>query len=118
MTRQPVPEPTFDAQAVKTKLSERLAELERLADAGGEARAPVELDQASVGRLSRMDAMQGQAMAIETQRRREVERRRIERTLARIEAGEYGWCTACGEEIGSKRLALDPTVPTCIGCAG
>ncbi len=43
----------------------------RAADAETEGeRAPVELDQQTVGRLSRMDALQVQAMALETSRRR------------------------------------------------
>ncbi len=38
-------------------------------DTNKDSTKPVILDQASVGRLSRINAMQGQAMAIETQRR-------------------------------------------------
>ncbi len=80
-------------------------------------RQPVELDQARLGRLSRMDALQGQAMALETERRRVVEIKRIDAALARIDDGSYGDCLACGEEIAPERLASDPTAPLCIGCA-
>ena len=86
------------------------------AETSGE-RAPVELDQQAVGRLSRMDALQVQAMALETSRRRRVELRRITSALARIDEGEYGYCLECGEEIAARRLELDPTVPLCIDCA-
>lgn len=78
---------------------------------------PVELDQSRVGRLSRMDALQGQAMAQETERRRKNEMQRIEGALARIKDGEYGYCVTCGEEISKKRLELDPSLPLCIDCA-
>ena len=78
---------------------------------------PVELDQTRVGRLSRMDALQGQAMAQETERRRKNELLRIEAALARLEDGEYGYCVTCGEEISEKRLTLDPSTPLCIDCA-
>jgi len=89
------------------------------AEASTEAdRAPVELDQQSVGRLSRMDALQVQAMALEQSRRRSAEIRRIDAALARIESGDYGWCLDCGEEIGEKRLRLDPAAPFCVDCAG
>ncbi len=74
-------------------------------------------DQARLGRLSRMDAMQVQAMAGEVARRREVEIGRIDAGLKRIEEGEYGYCVSCGDEIAVKRLELDPTAPTCIACA-
>jgi len=77
----------------------------------------VELDQASVGRLSRMDAMQGQAMAIASQQRSENQLRLIEAALARIAAGDYGICLRCEEDINPRRLALDPTLPLCIACA-
>ncbi|MBR46478.1 MAG: molecular chaperone DnaK [Rhodospirillaceae bacterium] len=85
-------------------------------DAEG-ARRPVELDQTRVGRLSRMDALQGQAMAQETARRRDNELARIDAALKRIEEDEYGYCLACGELIAAKRLDLDPTAAVCVTCA-
>lgn len=84
---------------------------------GAEGQKVVELDQNAVGRLSRMDALQGQAMAQATQARRAAMRKRIAAALARIDEGEFGYCTECGEEIAEKRLDLDPTLPTCISCA-
>ena len=90
----------------------------RAADAETEGeRAPVELDQQAVGRLSRMDALQVQAMALETSRRRAVELRRIAAALARIDEGDYGACLECGEEIAVRRLELTPAAPLCIACA-
>lgn len=84
---------------------------------GQDAQKTVQLDQTSVGRLSRMDAMQQQAMARATQGRRDVVRQRIAAALARIEAGDYGECSDCGEAIPLKRLELNPTVSLCVGCA-
>ncbi|PLX84685.1 MAG: molecular chaperone DnaK [Desulfuromonas sp.] len=78
---------------------------------------PVVLDQSSVGRLSRMDAMQGQAMAVESQRRRDVQLQRIQSALERIQNGEYGYCLVCEEEIYLPRLETDPAVPLCLDCA-
>lgn len=107
----------IDAESLRDRLIARREELRALAEVTRDSRAPVELDQQSVGRLSRMDALQGQAMAVETERRRKVELARIDAALARMDAGEYGWCVSCGEAIGGKRLDLDPAVPTCIACA-
>lgn len=104
--------------AVRERLEARLAELAAHGERTRDDRAPVQLDQARVGRLSRMDALQVQAMAAEGQRRREAEARRIAAALARIEADEYGECVRCGEPIPRERLALDPAVPVCIDCAG
>ncbi|MEP0563521.1 MAG: TraR/DksA C4-type zinc finger protein [Paracoccaceae bacterium] len=86
-------------------------------DQGAEGRKTVILDQTSVGRLSRMDALQQQAMADATHRRRNARKGRITAALLRIEAGEFGFCIDCGDEIANKRLDLDPTVPTCLTCA-
>lgn len=98
-------------------LLQRQAELEVLTETGDEASKPVELDQTRVGRLSRMDAMQGQAMSLEAKRRREHELTRIVQALKRLELGEYGECLKCGEEIAVGRLEVDPAATLCINCA-
>ena len=86
-------------------------------DAGADDRSPVKLDQQAVGRLSRMDAMQQQAMAQASSRRRAGRHRRIEAALQRIADGEFGFCQDCGEDISKARLELDPTLPNCVSCA-
>lgn len=96
----------------------RQAELDEEDAITQEDRAPVTLQQDSVGRLSRMDAMQQQAMAQATERRRQSERARIMAALARLEEGEWGYCLACGEKIAEARLRHDPSVATCVKCAG
>ena len=88
-----------------------------LEESSAEAAKPVELDQSRVGRLSRMDAMQAQAMSMESRRRREIQLSRIETALQRIAAGEFGDCIHCGERIGDQRLEFDPAVLLCIECA-
>ena len=85
-------------------------------DTSGDRR-PVELDQSSVGRLSRMDAMQQQAMASAQEARRTDRRSILEAALVRLEGDAFGFCEACGDFIGWKRLDLDPTLRRCIGCA-
>lgn len=98
---------------IETRLSE-LAEEDRL---GQDGQKTVTLDQQSVGRLSRMDALQNQAMAKATQARRDGEARRLRAALARMDACEYGWCEDCGDEIAAGRLKLDPAATRCISCA-
>ena len=95
-------------------LREALLSLEAASE---EATKTVELDQTRVGRLSRMDALQGQAMSVEAKRRRQVELRNISAALKRIEDEEYGYCLECGEDIGIKRLDVDPATSLCIVCA-
>jgi DnaK suppressor protein len=95
----------------------RLAELDEEDATGAEARDTVTLDQQSVGRLSRMDALQQQAMARATHERRARERRGLHAALGRLDAGEFGFCDACGEEIAPRRLEHNPAITRCIDCA-
>lgn len=104
------------AAAIRQRLRDLRAALAAESAADAAARRPVELDQQSVGRLSRMDALQHQAMARAQDARRDRERRRIDAALARLDAGDYGFCTDCGEEIAEDRLARDPAVPRCLSC--
>lgn len=93
------------------------SELEAIqADSSQDSR-PVELDQAMVGRLSRMDAMQAQAMAQATARRRKEQLQRIAGALRRLESGDFGYCAICGTDIDPKRLRVDPTLTRCIRCS-
>src|SRR3546814_20393089 len=90
-------------------LNARLIQLEEEDRISAEGRKPVTLEQDSVGRLSRMDAMQMQAMALAAQGRRASERARIKAALERIAEGEWGWCVTCGDDIAAKRLSPDPS---------
>ncbi len=101
----------------RTQLLALRAELEEVEQSGAEASAVVELDQAKVGRLSRMDAIQAQAMAQASAERRAQTLRRIEAALQRLDEDEFGYCLECGESINPKRLEFDPTVELCIDCA-
>lgn len=105
-----------DLKALRASLENERAEIERDIASSAEAREPVAPDVA-IGRLSRMEAIQDQAIALETDRRRHVELERIDHALARMDAGDYGYCTACDGEIAHKRLLNDPAVPLCIDCA-
>ncbi|MHA1538114.1 MAG: TraR/DksA family transcriptional regulator [Alphaproteobacteria bacterium] len=106
-----------DTETIREILLAKQEELRQLDEASAGDSATVELDQQKVGRLSRMDALQAQEMALATKRRREIGQGRIGAALKRLDDGTYGECLACGEEIGEKRLALDPATPTCIDCA-
>ena len=98
-------------------LIKREADLFDVKSTGEQSAGTVELDQTKVGRLSRMDAMQAQAMSIETNRRRDIELQRITRALQRLENGDYGICIGCDEQIAIQRLQFDPATPVCIKCA-
>ncbi len=99
------------------RLRAELAELRQSSAGTAADRAPVTLDQQSVGRLSRIDALQVQAMAKAAEARRLGGRTRIEAALRRMDEGEFGFCTRCGDFIGLGRLRIDPTTALCLDCA-
>jgi DnaK suppressor protein len=107
-----------DIDGYKARLEARLEELRELADISKDDRAAVELDQTKVGRLSRMDALQVQAMAQAQGERRIAEISRTEAALKRIDEGDFGYCLSCDELIAPRRLEADPATPLCVGCAG
>ncbi len=92
------------------------AEIQELDEGSSQGSETVELDQAKVGRLSRMDALQAQQMALESGRRRQNQLVKIDGALRRIESGEFGCCFICGEEIDVRRLTVDPTSTRCVEC--
>ncbi len=107
----------MDTYKIRLDLISRRQQIIDLSKEVNAGRKPVELDQTRVGRLSRMDALQLEAMAEETVRRRKAEILQIDAALGRIENDEYGLCVKCGQEIGVKRLELQPMVAFCIECA-
>lgn len=107
----------IDIEDMKQKLLTRKAEVEASLANEDQVSGPVELDQTRQGRLSRMDAMQMQAMQMATKERYRNELKRIGAALKRIEDDEYGYCVVTGEPIEPARLMADPAIPTCIGAA-
>nr|WP_321444298.1 TraR/DksA C4-type zinc finger protein [uncultured Cohaesibacter sp.] len=108
---------TISPKTALQMLEGKRIEISDLSDLSKESRDVVSLDQQSVGRLSRMDALQGQAMAKEAQRRRDVELLRIEQAFQRLEDGDFGYCVECDAKIPLKRLEIDPAATHCVQCA-
>ena len=77
---------------------------------------PVTLDQQSVGRVSRIDAIQQQQMAIANRQQATAILKQINSSLNRIENGEYGFCLECGEAIGFARLQVQAYAANCVEC--
>ncbi|HHO51418.1 MAG TPA: TraR/DksA family transcriptional regulator [Deltaproteobacteria bacterium] len=103
--------------AIRARLLALRAELEAVATSTRDQGGTVELDQGAVGRLSRMDALQQQAMAQAQEQRTRLRLDQIHSALLRLDAGDYGTCARCGEEIAEGRLAARPEAPFCLECA-
>jgi DnaK suppressor protein len=105
-----------EIEQCRQKLLRRRAELLDLEESSKEATQQVELDQAGMGCLSRRDAMHAQQMAEEGPRLRKRQLQKIDGALRRIEAGEYGKCFVCEEELDVAGLSDDPTTTRCANC--
>ena len=107
---------TEEIATLRASIERELAQIVETLEGTDRASAPVELDQSSVGRLSRMDALQQQAMAAGSRERMLLKRRRLDAALGRILAGRYGLCCQCGAEVALERLRADPATPFCANC--
>ena len=107
---------TINLSEFKILIEDKLKELRKEDELGKVSQQIVELDQQSVGRLSRMDALQSQAMAQAQKRRRNAMQVVLQAALKRIDEGEFGFCDDCGDEIGQSRLMANPAITKCISC--
>lgn len=103
-------------EQLRASLVERQRELAALLAGDGSSTKPVMLDQQSVGRVSRIDAIQQQQMAIASQQQARQLLQRTELALQRIDSGDYGSCVQCGEPIAFARLRAQPFANLCIEC--
>ncbi|WP_420427340.1 TraR/DksA family transcriptional regulator [Algiphilus sp.] len=94
-------------------LAQQLREALTQSDASA---SPVELDQARVGRVSRGDALQQQAMAQAGQRVLQQRLHAVHGALQRLQQGHYGYCIDCDEPIALARLQRQPEAARCIAC--
>jgi DnaK suppressor protein len=102
---------------LRDELERQLAKLEKSMIVTDEALKTVELDQGSVGRLSRMDSLQNQGIAKGLRERENVRLALIQEAIRRLDAGTYGVCTACGGEVAFERLCVFPESATCTPCS-
>jgi DnaK suppressor protein len=102
---------------LQSRLKQRWQELEEASLRSQRSRAAVDLDQSRVGRLSRMDALQMQAMEQANESRRIDEILRIQKALAKIKSDDLGYCDQCAEWIAIKRIQYDPALLLCVDCA-
>lgn len=102
---------------LELRIQEEIDHLQKDMDASAEEREAVSPDR-SIGRLSRLDAMQMQEVAKDAQRRREERLQLLEAARDRMDEGEYGNCEVCHEAIPWPRLEAQPEATRCGKCAG
>ncbi|HUF62592.1 MAG TPA: TraR/DksA C4-type zinc finger protein [Verrucomicrobiales bacterium] len=100
----------------KGQLEAMEVELKAAVQGKEEAAAPVTLD-TSIGRLSRMDAIQSQQMALGLKARKQQALLRVRSALQAIHDGDYGRCRNCNSPIAIERLEAQPDAVVCVKCA-
>lgn len=102
---------------IREELLRTLSKLERSMKANGEAARPRDLEQDTVGRLSRVEALQSQGLTKTLAAREQVQLEQIVAALRRLEDGTYGVCNGCGAAIPVERLMIFPETLACAACA-
>jgi DnaK suppressor protein len=104
------------AQELHTALLALKEQLEQQLQQAESAAEPVQLDQTLLGRVSRMDAMQQQSVALSTRGHASTTLKRVIAALNAHVEGEYGFCRRCDEPIGFGRLQAQPESSLCLQC--
>ena len=100
-------------RVLRKREEQTLEDLKRLNAA---VQAPPGLDDGTIGRLTRMDALQQQEMALHGQRRLKLQLETIRGALSRVQDGTYGTCVFCEQVISPDRLEATPETPSCTTC--
>lgn len=102
---------------VRKELLRSLGKLERSLKISGESARPRDLEQDTVGRLSRIDALQNAGLTANLEERERAQLRQVVEALRRLEDGTYGACNGCGGIIPFERLMVFPETLSCASCA-
>ena len=117
MTAVQTPLRADQIEAVRDELLRALNKLERSLKISGESARPRDLEQDTVGRLSRIDAIQNAGLTANLEERGRQQLGQVVEALRRIEEGTYGACSACGGPIPFDRLMVFPETVACTACA-
>jgi DnaK suppressor protein len=117
MTAVQNPLPAEHLERIRADLLRSLGKLERSLKITGESARPQDLEQDTVGRLSRIDAIQNAGLSQNLAEREKAQLAQIVAALRRIEEGTYGACNSCGGAIPYERLQIFPETLACSACA-
>lgn len=100
-------------EIITSRIEETKKDIEELT----ELVKPIPLD-ASIGRISRMDAINNKTINESSLREKKQQLKKLERALENSESDSFGICTKCGEEIPFGRLEYLPHTTRCVKCVG
>jgi DnaK suppressor protein len=100
-------------EIIVSRIKETQDEIEELK----ELVKPIPLD-ASIGRVSRMDAINNRSINESALRDKTQQLKKLEKALENSKAGNFGICKKCGNEIPFGRLEYMPHTTRCVNCVG
>jgi len=106
-----------EKEELKSIIDEQIKSVTEEIEELKELTKPVKLD-ASVGRLSRMDAINNKAINDKQLREKKSTLQKLERAQERYEEDKLGKCLKCGNEIPFGRLKFMPYTTRCVQCSG
>ena len=108
---------SMDKKAFKKKIEAEIQSLEEMLPKLEQSAKPVELDQSSVGRVSRIDALGNQAISEQALAKAQTKVKALKGVLEHIDDEDFGDCVVCGQPIPEKRLLVMPEHMVCVKCA-
>jgi DnaK suppressor protein len=109
LSKQQIDELAIDLKVMRDQL------MQAIEDDQGKME-PVQLDQQSVGRVSRIDAIQQQEMAKALKQQQRQHLQQLIRALNELDNDDYGYCQHCGHVIAFARLKARPESEMCVKC--
>jgi len=101
---------------ILTLINKKIARLKRKIESYKELTKPISPDN-SIGRISRMDAINNKSVAEAGLREAQKELSGLEYMNANIDKPDFGLCKKCNEKIPIQRMLLVPQSPYCVNCS-
>jgi DnaK suppressor protein len=101
---------------LKSQLRQMELDLEQQLSLAQDSVGVVNLDQTAVGRVSRVDALQQQSMALSLQHSAQQKLKKVKAALGAIDQENFGDCQRCDEPIGFPRLRSQAETCFCLNC--
>ncbi|MFV1885167.1 MAG: TraR/DksA family transcriptional regulator [Balneola sp.] len=105
-----------EKEQLKTIILQKISGLQKEIEELTELTKPIPLD-ASIGRVSRMDAINNKTINEAALRDKKRVLKRLQRILESSDSKEFGLCQKCGKEIAFGRLEFMPHTSRCITCS-
>lgn len=106
----------MELDEIKHKIDEEIAKTNRLIADYKEQSKPVSLDN-SIGRISRMDAINNKSITESALRQAEAKLSKLNQAKDNIGKPDFGKCIKCKQPIPIGRILLMPESNKCVNCA-